>query len=183
MAVAPDMNTSRSKASGAPVADFWRWWRGEIVRMLPQRFAAFGGGGSTPLVLLEGDEVIVIDPHAPPGAERSANLAGLDEGGKRALVRTQLESVGETRGRARAALRHHEALVRRVRLPAATEENLAQVLGFEMDTASRPSRRTRCISINASCRATPRTARSPSSSPWRLAKGWMHGFASSQRSA
>jgi len=134
MAVAPDMNTSRSNATaGVRFDEFWRWWRGEIVRMLPQRFAAFGGGASTPLVLVEGDEVIVIDPHAPQGAEKRANLAGLDEGGKRALVRAQLESVGETRGRARAALRHHEALVRRVTLPAATEENLAQVLGFEMD--------------------------------------------------
>jgi general secretion pathway protein L len=116
--------------AGARFGEFWRWWRGEIVRMLPQRFAAFGGGASTPLVLVDGDEVIVIDPHAPQGAEKRANLAGLDEGGKRALVRAQLESVGETRGRARAALRHHEALVRRVTLPAATEENLAQVLGF-----------------------------------------------------
>jgi hypothetical protein len=152
MAVAPDMNTSRSNATaGARFGEFWRWWRGEIVRMLPQRFAAFGGGASTPLVLVEGDEVIVIDPHAPQGAEKRANLAGLDEGGKRALVRAQLESVGETWG--------------------------------SRWTASPPSRRTRCISINASCRAMPRTASSPSSSPWRLAKEWMLGFASSERSA
>jgi general secretion pathway protein L len=133
MAAVSDIHPSRPSAAGARFAEFWRWWRGEIVRMLPQRFAAFGGGGSTPLVLVEGDEVIVIDPHAPPGAETRANIAGLDESRKRALVRTQLESAGETRGRARAALRHHEALVRRVTLPAATEENLAQVLGFEMD--------------------------------------------------
>jgi len=133
MSAPPDNHSPRPNAAAARVADFWRWWRGEIVRMLPQRFAAFGGGGSTPLVLVEGDEVIVIDPHAPPGAEKRANVAGLDGGGKRALVRTLLEGAGETRGRARAALRHHEALVRRVTLPAATEENLAQVLGFEMD--------------------------------------------------
>jgi general secretion pathway protein L len=133
MAAPPDNHSPRPNAAAARVSDFWRWWRGEIVRMLPQRFAAFGGGGSAPLVLVEGDEVIVIDPHAPPGAEKRANLAGLDDNGKRALVRSLLEGAGETRGRARAALRHHEALVRRVTLPAATEENLAQVLGFEMD--------------------------------------------------
>jgi hypothetical protein len=132
MAVASDMNTSRSNATaGARFGEFWRWWRGEIVRMLPQRFAAFGGGASTPLVLVDGDEVIVIDPHAPQGAEKRANLAGLDEGGKRALC-AQLESAGETRGRARRVA-PPRGLVRRVTLPAATEENLAQVLGFEMD--------------------------------------------------
>src|SRR6185295_2369308 len=114
MSAPPNDHSPRPNAAAARVADFWRWWRGEIVRMLPQRFAAFGGGGSTPLVLVEGDEVIVIDPHAPPGAEKRANVAGLDGGGKRALVRTLLEGAGVT-------------------LPAATEENLAQVLGFEMD--------------------------------------------------
>ena len=137
MAATPDIHSSRSSAHPAQrLSDFWRWWRGEIVRMLPERFAAFGGSASTPLVLVEGEEVAVIDPHAPPGAEKRASMTGLDEGRRRAVVRTLLESAGETRMRARAALRHDEALVRRVTLPAATEENLAQVLGFEMDRLS-----------------------------------------------
>jgi len=137
MAAPADPHGSRTATSGARrIADFWRWWRGEVVRMLPERFSAFGGGGSTPLVLLEGDEAVVVDPHAPPGAEKRASLAGLDEARRRAQVRTMLELAGETRGRARAALRHDEALMRRVILPAATEENLAEVLGFEMDRLS-----------------------------------------------
>jgi general secretion pathway protein L len=44
-----------------------------------------------------------------------------------------LERAGETRGRARTMLAPGEALVRRTTMPAATEENLAQVLAFEMD--------------------------------------------------
>jgi general secretion pathway protein L len=128
-----DIPAHRTSAIGARLANFWRWWRGEIVRMLPQRFAAFGGGGSTPLVSIEGDDVVVIDPHAPAGSEKRASVAGLDNNARRAHVRALLEAAGETRGRARAALRHDEALVRRVVLPAATEENLSHVLGFEMD--------------------------------------------------
>jgi general secretion pathway protein L len=105
--------------------------------MLPDRFAAMGGTGSVPLLVVEGDEAVAIDPHAVAGdAGKRASLAGLDEVRRKATVRTLLESVGETRGRARAALGRDEALVRRVTLPAATEENLSQVLAFEMDRLS-----------------------------------------------
>ena len=48
-------------------------------------------------------------------------------------MRSLLERNGELRGRARVALGPDEALVRRVTMPAATEENLRQVLEFEMD--------------------------------------------------
>src|SRR5207247_4977095 len=52
---------------------------------------------------------------------------------QRNALRQLLEAAGETRGRVRLCLAREEALVRRVSLPAATEENLEQVLGFEMD--------------------------------------------------
>jgi general secretion pathway protein L len=137
MAATTEQQSARAgMPGGRRLADFWRWWRGEIARMLPERFAAFGGSGSVPLLVLEGDEAVAIDPHAAAGEEKRASLAGLDEPRRRAAVRTLLESVGETRGRARAALARDEALVRRVTLPAATEENLAQVLAFEMDRLS-----------------------------------------------
>jgi general secretion pathway protein L len=44
-----------------------------------------------------------------------------------------LERAGETQGRARLGLGRDQALVRRVTMPAATEENLREVVGFEMD--------------------------------------------------
>jgi general secretion pathway protein L len=137
MAATTELQSSRAPSPGGRrLADFWRWWRGEIGRMLPERFAAFGGSGSAPLLVLDGDEAVAIDPHAPAGEEKRVSLAGLDEPRRKAAVRTLLESVGETRGRARAALARDEALVRRVTLPAATEENLPQVLAFEMDRLS-----------------------------------------------
>ena len=133
MAATPDFSATR--ASQRSFSSLWRWWRGEVSRMLPDHLALLGGATSTPLLMLEGDEAIAVDPRGD-NVERRASLAGLDEPHRRAAVRSLLDSLGETRARARAALRADEALVRRVTLPAATEENLAQVLAFEMDRLS-----------------------------------------------
>jgi general secretion pathway protein L len=133
MAAAPDLSSSR--ASQRSFSDLWRWWRGEVSRMLPDHLALLGGASGTPLLMLEGEEAIAIDSRADH-AEKRTSLTGLDEPHRRAAVRSLLEGLGETRGRARAALRADQALVRRVTLPAATEENLAQVLAFEMDRLS-----------------------------------------------
>jgi general secretion pathway protein L len=132
------MNTIRSSPPASErLGVFLRWWRGELFRMLPERFALLRGGGSTPLVMIEGNEAVAIDTHAAAGAgEKRASLAALEPAQRRATLRNLLESLGETRGRARAALRNDDALVRRVTLPAATEENLAHVVGFEMDRLS-----------------------------------------------
>jgi general secretion pathway protein L len=136
MAANSDIPSSQVASFGR-ASDFVRWWRGEISRMLPDRLALLGGAGATPLLLVEADEAIAIDPRDASGvAQKRATLAGLDEPRRRAAVRSLLEAIGETRNRARAALRHDEALVRRATLPAATEENLAQVLAFEMDRLS-----------------------------------------------
>jgi general secretion pathway protein L len=106
-----------------------------MLRLMPERFAMMGGATGLPLLLLDGEELVALDPHGA-AQEKRVDLAGLDETRRRASVRALLESMGETRARARAALRHDEALLRRVTLPAATEENLAQVLAFEMDRLS-----------------------------------------------
>ena len=136
MAATPDIGSPQASSIGR-ASSFFRWWRGEISRMLPDRLALLGGAGATPLLLVEAGEAIAIDPRdTTGGAEKSASLAALDEPRRRTAVRTLLESIGETRNRARAALRRDEALVRRVTLPAATEENLGQVLAFEMDRLS-----------------------------------------------
>ena len=138
MAATPELQGPRSTAfAGRRASDVWRWWRAEMMRLMPERFAMMGGATGLPLVFLDGDELVALDPHGAAGAsEKRVDLAGLDEPRRRATVRTLLEGMGETRARARAALRHDEALVRRVTLPAATEENLAQVLAFEMDRLS-----------------------------------------------
>jgi general secretion pathway protein L len=94
------------------MAGLWRWWTGELRQLVPARLSAIGGG--TPVVALE-----MLDP-LEPAAQRDA-------------LRRLLQEGGETRGRVRLRLARGETLVRKVWLPAATEENLEQVVGFEMD--------------------------------------------------
>lgn len=108
---------------------FWRWWTGELARLVPERFAALGGATRVPRVALEGDSLVLLEPRIE--GEARAGLA--DPQRSRAAAASLLERAGERRARARLVLGENDALVRRTAMPAATEENLAQVLAFEMD--------------------------------------------------
>jgi general secretion pathway protein L len=113
---------------------FWRWWTGELLALVPQRFTAFTSNARVPLVAIEDGALTVLEPRAAEGhGENQVAVDALEAPQAMAVVRGLLERVGESRGRARLALSPGEALVRRVTMPAATEENLAAVLGFEMD--------------------------------------------------
>jgi general secretion pathway protein L len=125
--------TKRVPAWRAQLSAFWRWWSGELVRLLPERVAALGGAGKVPIVSLDGAAVVLLEPRSAVGPDSQVELAALDEAARRDAVRALLERAGETRSRARLCLERGEALVRRVRMPAATEENLRQVIAFEMD--------------------------------------------------
>jgi len=115
------------------LASFWRWWTDELAQVAPERFASLRGVARVPQLALEGDDLVLVEPRSAAGSDARVALATLDPQRRRLAVRSLLERVGETRGRARVSLSHDEALVRRVTMPAATEENLRQVLGFEMD--------------------------------------------------
>lgn len=110
---------------------FWRWWTQELLAVAPQRFGALGGAARLPQLALENGDVILVEPRAAAGGR--VEIDAMEPGRQRAAVQALLESAGETRGRARLALIRGESLVRRVTMPAATEENLGAVLGFEMD--------------------------------------------------
>ena len=133
MAAIPDPSGPRG-ASGwrQQVSTFWRWWSGELARMVPERFAALGGAARVPRVAFEGDDLVLAEPGRPSGADTRVSTAQ-DPQRARSMALALLERAGETRGRARLVLREGDALVRRTTMPAATEENLAQVLAFEMD--------------------------------------------------
>lgn len=133
MASNPEMNAPARDAAWKRKADaFWRWWSGELVQLVPKRFAALHGADRAPLVAVDATSASIVDPR-PGASEPRVELAGLDEPRRKAAVKSLLERVGETRMRARAVLAPQEALVRRATMPAATEENLPQVLAFEMD--------------------------------------------------
>jgi general secretion pathway protein L len=111
---------------------FWRWWTGELAQMVPERFAALGGATRVPQLAIEGGHLVLVEPKLPGGEDAVVAIAQ-DPPQARGAARALLERAGEARGRARLVLAQDEALVRRATMPAATEENLAQVLSFEMD--------------------------------------------------
>ena len=112
---------------------FWRWWTGELAHLVPERFVALTGTKRVPVVALEGDQLVQIDPRASSGELARMPLRSLDPDAGKAALRALLQRAGETRGSVRVCLGRDEALLRRVAMPAATEENLRQVLAFEMD--------------------------------------------------
>ncbi|MGZ5081922.1 MAG: pilus assembly protein PilM [Usitatibacter sp.] len=132
MAANPEFTSTRATPAWRQKASaFWRWWTGEIARLVPERLSMLHGRTRAPMLALEGDGVTLVEPKI--AGDSRADLALLDEARRKAAVRALLERAGETRGRARLGLAHDDALVRRVTMPAATEENLRQVLAFEMD--------------------------------------------------
>ena len=135
MAASPDLTPARPAPRWRQqMASFWRWWTDELAQVVPARLSALRGASRLPTLALEADEVVLVDGRGVvPGPDTRVALVGLDPARQRSAVHALLERAGETRARARLRLEHGAALVRRVTMPAATEENLGRVLGFEMD--------------------------------------------------
>jgi general secretion pathway protein L len=114
------------------LAAFGRWWADELSRLLPERMPFLMRGARVPVLAIADGEVVLVEPRSAAGPEARVAVATLGGQG-RAAVRALLERVGEVRNRARLCLGRDEMLVRRVSMPAATEENLSQVIAFEMD--------------------------------------------------
>jgi len=113
------------------IGEFFGWWRSELSGMLPDAWRRrFEGRHDTVVLSPVGDEVRVsrrdnghleelgrIDTALPDAAERVAAIVGrLKAGSTRVEVAVPAEKL----------------LIKQVRLPLAAEENLGQVLGFEM---------------------------------------------------
>lgn len=131
MSAAFESQGARPPAWRGRLESFWRWWTRELADMVPERFAALGGATRVPQLAVEGDEVVLVEPKVAESVQ--TRVSAQDAQRARAAVRAMLEAAGEGRGRARLVLTHSEALLRRATMPAATEENLSQVLAFEMD--------------------------------------------------
>jgi len=127
MAVTPDRIVPpwRQKA-----ITFWRWWTGELAQLLPDRLAA---STRVPVLCFIDGDLVLVEPRSAVGSEARVAVSTLEPAVARAAVRDLLVAAGETRAFARLRLRPDQVLVRRVTMPAATEENLAQVVAFEMD--------------------------------------------------
>ena len=130
MAAIPDTAPRSLPPWRQKLSAFWRWWMGELVQLLPDRFAR---SGRVPVLTLEQGDVVLVEPRDLAGPDARVAVGTLDPAAARVALRQLLERAGETRMRARLRLARDEVLVRRATMPAATEENLGQVVGFELD--------------------------------------------------
>jgi len=111
---------------------FIRWWTGELAFLVPTPVQKLLGAATEYVVLRRGDDGLSIT-HLGPEGERPLGHYALDEDGSRSRERL-LEArpeLAETQVLLRLA--PGQALCKTLKFPMAVEENLGQVLAFEMD--------------------------------------------------
>ena len=123
---------SKDKPFDVQAKDLWQWWLTEITAMIPPKFLRFLGGPGEQIILewsAEGLRVFYATPQgetqiSAEGSSHAANLPRQD------LLNEHPEWT-ETRVALR--LSREQGLNRHFKLPLAAEENLEQVVSFEMD--------------------------------------------------
>lgn len=116
----------------AELGKFLRWWGGELAFLVPVRLRKLLGGGAEYLELIRTTAGLRVT-HRGPESERLIGEFGLDEEGGRARERLLAENPELAELRVVLRLTGGQALRKTLKLPAAAEENLQQVMAFEMD--------------------------------------------------
>lgn len=121
----------RQRYAKSGLAQFLDWWRAELLAALPQRWRQLLAA-EAPLVLVRATAAGWSLQRLRAGVvEAESELAKGEEGLARLAER--LRGEDELPPRQVLMLPSESTLRRRLTLPAAAEEHLAQVLGFEMD--------------------------------------------------
>lgn len=145
---------------GRALRSFWIWWRDEIQTLLPQSMQTMLDTAAERNFLIVSDREIVV---------RRGSFLQSREVGRQPLEEAALIPALTRKSRGNVLLLSlNQILAKNVTLPAATEENLREVLAFEMDqqtpfTASQvyfdfdiTSRSADRRTIDVELRATPR---------------------------
>lgn len=121
-------------AERAGLADFLRWWRGELAAMLPAGWRERLASRDTAYLRAEGDEWCAFRPLAGRLAQAGrVNVASLDAAGRRSAFRRLLSGEPGAEGNVWLVLPRQSVLVREVHMPLAAEEALRDAVGFELD--------------------------------------------------
>ncbi len=107
--------------------NFRLWWIGEITMFLPESIRTLVRGGR-PAQLLYVDETLRIVNHGLSGAEVAENYLRVID-----FKNPEHRKVINTASEIRLCLEPKKYLFKKVTLPIETEENLREVLAFEMD--------------------------------------------------
>jgi general secretion pathway protein L len=113
------------------IGEFFTWWRGELAGMLPDTWRRrLERRHDTLLLVPDGDQVRV----GRRDNGRVEELGSIDTTlpGAGGQVASMLSGLSPASTRVEVAVPPEKLLVKQILLPAAAEENLRQVLGFEM---------------------------------------------------
>jgi general secretion pathway protein L len=117
-----------------PLPHFFAWWGSELMACLPARWRGFLSGKSESLLLdLRGDEIIVWRERGQAMAEYARIRRDQPAEAQAAEFHRLRAAVDDPGIRTVFCIPADRVLTRTLSLPTAAEDNLRQVLAFEMD--------------------------------------------------
>jgi len=124
----------RTRLAKTPLPGFFSWWGRELLACLPERWRKVLAERSETLLLEQRDEEIVVWREHGAGIREYARIRReLPPEAQAAEFRRLREAIGDPMVRTVFCIPSKRVLTRTLGLPAAAEDNLRQVLSFEMD--------------------------------------------------
>lgn len=124
----------RTRLAKTPLPRFFSWWGTQLLACLPPRWRRFFSGNSEALLLEPtGDTILVLregDKAVSEFGRIAATATAEEQATEFRAIRARIENPGL---RTILCVPESRALTRSLTLPAAAEDNLRQVLAFEMD--------------------------------------------------
>lgn len=131
-ALQPYLARLRARYARSPLPPFLAWWVGQLRACLPARWAKTFEDRTETLLLDLADDTLTVYRAGDevPVASVARNLAPEEQ---RLALNVVRQGATDPRVRNVLCLPHSRVLAKHLRMPAAAEDNLAQVLAFEMD--------------------------------------------------
>jgi general secretion pathway protein L len=124
----------RTRLEKTPLPGFFRWWGSQLVACLPARWRTLIEERPESLLLdLRGGEIIVWREHAERTNEYARISRSLPADAQSAEFQRLRNAIDDPGVRTVLCIPAERVLQRNLTLPAAAEDNLRQVLAFEMD--------------------------------------------------
>ena len=124
----------RTRLAKTPLPGFFAWWGSQLLACLPARWRGFLSERSEALLLdLRGEEVVVWREHGEAMREYARIRRDLPAETQAAEFQRLRTAIDDPAVRTVFCIPAERVLTRTLSLPSAAEDNLRQVLSFEMD--------------------------------------------------
>jgi general secretion pathway protein L len=124
----------RTRLAKTPLPGFLAWWRDELLACLPARWRGLLSERSESLLLdLHDEEIVVWRERGEAMSEYARIRRDLPSDAQSAEFQRLRSAIGDPAVRTVFCIPADRVLTRALGLPSATEDNLRQVLSFEMD--------------------------------------------------